>query len=194
MCLQSKDTTPISPLEAGLSLGWAFGPLGAIFELSKHMGLQSTLGRAITHIATHALATPHRLPSHVLRVAYVLLSTTHSRSLSNSSTLLSTRPCRSPVPHTQAPPTSLDLQSLTWSLPPRHCERGPPSSSRTTASSSTASSCSSCRLPAVAWGELPHTPSRAYREPLPAKLRHRLGSSGSRALCCCCCCCYYYNY
>ena len=41
-CLQSKDTTPISPLEAGLSLGLAFGPLGAIFELLKHMGLQST--------------------------------------------------------------------------------------------------------------------------------------------------------
>ena len=40
-CLQSKDTTSISPLEAGLSLGLAFGPLGAIFELLKHMGLQS---------------------------------------------------------------------------------------------------------------------------------------------------------
>ena len=42
-CLQSKDTTPISPLEAGLSLGWASGPLGAIFELLKHMGIQSVL-------------------------------------------------------------------------------------------------------------------------------------------------------
>ena len=42
-CLQSKDTTPISPLEAGLSLGWASGPLGAIFELLKHMGIQSSL-------------------------------------------------------------------------------------------------------------------------------------------------------
>ena len=44
-CLQSKDTTPISPLEAGLSLGLAFGPLGAIFELLKHMGLQSVQGK-----------------------------------------------------------------------------------------------------------------------------------------------------
>jgi hypothetical protein len=43
-CLQSKDTVPISPLEAGLGLGLAFGPLGAIFELLKHMGLQSTFG------------------------------------------------------------------------------------------------------------------------------------------------------
>jgi hypothetical protein len=45
-CLQSKDTTPISPLEAGLSLGWASGPLGAIFELLKHMGIQSNKAAA----------------------------------------------------------------------------------------------------------------------------------------------------
>jgi hypothetical protein len=44
-CLQSKDTAPISPLEAGLGLGLAFGPLGAIFELLKHMGLQSICER-----------------------------------------------------------------------------------------------------------------------------------------------------
>ena len=66
--------------------------------LSTALLSRSTLEHAITHSAT-----PHLRP-------------THTRSLSNSSTLLSTRPCRAPVPPTLAPPTSLDLQSP----PPRH--------------------------------------------------------------------------
>ena len=53
--LQSKDTTPISHLEAGLSLGLAFGPLGAIFELLKHMGLQSMSIINSPHIVEHLL-------------------------------------------------------------------------------------------------------------------------------------------
>ena len=66
--------------------------------LSTALLSRSTLEHAITHSAT-----PHLRP-------------THTRSLSNPSTLLSTRPCRSPAPPTQAPPTSPDLQSP----PPRH--------------------------------------------------------------------------
>jgi hypothetical protein len=64
----------------------------------------------LEHAITHS-ATPHLRP-------------THTRSLSNSSTLLSTRPCRSPAPPTQAPPTSPDLQSHNPG-PPRAEALGP---------------------------------------------------------------------
>jgi hypothetical protein len=53
--------------------------------LSTALLSRSTLEHAITHSAT-----PHLRP-------------THTRSLSNSSALLSTRPCRAPVPPTLAP-------------------------------------------------------------------------------------------
>jgi hypothetical protein len=47
-CLRSEDTPPpsISPLEAGLGLGWVFGPLGAMFELLKHIDGPPELIRA----------------------------------------------------------------------------------------------------------------------------------------------------
>jgi hypothetical protein len=51
---------------------------------------------ALGHAATHS-ATPRPRP-------------THTRPLPNSSALLSTRPCRAPVPPTLAPPTSPDLR------------------------------------------------------------------------------------
>jgi hypothetical protein len=75
-CLQSKDTAPISPLEAGLGLGLAFGPLGAIFELLKHMGLQSAVvGAEFPAVVNEAFSVPTgpaytaRCPSLRLKVS-----------------------------------------------------------------------------------------------------------------------------
>jgi hypothetical protein len=127
-------------------------------------------------------AVPWNMPS--LTAVRILLTFLHSQTLQPSS-----------------PPGPVVRQHLPCRYHPLHWTSGPAesassslrSSSRTTSSSSTASSallvlhhlprhCRCCRLPAIAWGELLHTPSRAHREPLPAKLRHCLNSSGSRAL------------